>query len=276
MKTKNVRIIVFDLSKIIDENSLLSVGIYKITNKINGDFYIGSSDRDFKERFKEHCRYYEMYKEGNYKNIHPKLWNAYDEFGIENFEIELIEILDGKTTKEILEREEYFIHELKPQYNICLYPTQGGKPNLGKKLSEEWKQHIGEKSKLYKHSEETLKKVTENNKKGACKLKLVNKETEEELNFNSWKEAANYFNVTPEAISNAMKRTGYFRKIWKIEKLSTQKKQIKVYLENNESIIFSSYSECDKYFNMWRGYTSELTKKKSKQLIKEKYKFEIL
>lgn len=276
MKTKSVRTIVFDLSKITDENSLLSVGIYKITNKINGNFYIGSSDRDFKERFKEHCRYYEMYKEGNHKNDHPKLWNAYDEFGIENFEVELIEILDGKTTKEILEREEHFIHELKPQYNTCLYPTQGGKPNLGKKLTEEWKQHISEKSKLYKHSEETLKKVTENNKKGACKIKLISKENKEELNFNSWKEAADYFSVTPEAISNAMKRTGYFRKIWKIEKLSTQKKQIKVYLENDESVIFNSYSECDKYFNMWRGYTSDLTKKKSKQLIKGKYKFEIL
>ncbi len=275
MKTKNVRIIVFDLSKIVDKDSLLSVGIYKITNKINGDFYIGSSDRDFKERFKEHCRYYEMYREGCHKNDHPKLWDAYNEYGIENFEVELIEILDGKTTQEILEREEYFIHKLKPKYNICLYPTYGGKPNLGKKLTEEWKQHIKEKSALYRHSEETLKKVIENNKKGACKLKFLNIETDEELNFNSWKDASEYFNVNPTALSNAFKRTGFFRKIWKIEKLTEQKKKIKVFLDNEE-IIFNSYSECDKYFNMWRGYTSELTKKKSKQLKKEKYEFEIL
>ena len=50
-------------------------------------------------------------KEGNHKNDHPKLWNAYDKYGIENFEVELIEILDGKTTQEILERgKEYFLY----------------------------------------------------------------------------------------------------------------------------------------------------------------------
>ena len=274
MKTKNVRTIVFDLSK-VNEDSLFSVGVYKIINKKTGEFYIGSSDRSFKERFKEHCRYYEMYKEGGHINEHPKLWNAYNEYGIENFEVELLEILDNKTSEEILQREEHFIHELNPQYNICLYPTKGGKPNLGRKLSEEWKQHIREKSKLYKHSEESLKKVIDNNKKSACKLKFTNKETNEELKFNSWKEASKYFNVTDGALKNALTRTGYFRKIWRIEKLSTQKKKIKVYLED-KVIIFNSYSDCDKYFNMWRGYTSELTKRKSKQLIKEKYKFEIL
>lgn len=271
---RNVRKIVFDLSK-IDEDSLDSVGIYKIVNKITGDFYIGSSDREFRERFKEHCRYYEMYKEGGRINQHPKLWNAYDRYGIENFEVEILEILNNKTSEEILQREEFFIHKLNPEYNTCLYPTCGGKPNLGRKLSEEWKRHIGEKSAKYKHSEETLKKISENNKKNACKLKFINEVTFEELNFNSWEDASKYFKVTSAAVQNAYKRTGYFQKFWKIEKLSTQKKKIKVFLENEEK-IFDSYSDCDKYFNMWRGYTSELTKKKSNQLIKGKYNFEIL
>lgn len=52
---------------------LKSVGIYKITNTITGDFYIGSSKRNFKERFKEHCRCYEQFKIGEKHNIHPKL-----------------------------------------------------------------------------------------------------------------------------------------------------------------------------------------------------------
>jgi group I intron endonuclease len=141
---KQVRKIVFDLSK-INDSDLESVGVYKIINKENGHFYIGSSDRTFKERFKEHCRYYEMYKEGSKQNQHPKLWSAYDKYGIENFSAELVEILDGKTSEEILQREEYYILNLNPEYNICKYPTQGGKPNLDRKLSEEWKQHIGEK-----------------------------------------------------------------------------------------------------------------------------------
>lgn len=274
MKTNNIRKIVFDLSK-IDENQLSSVGIYKILNKINNHFYIGSSDRQFKERFKEHCRCYELYKEGNHKNNHPILWAAYDKYGIDNFQVELIEILDEKTSEEILQREEFYIQTLNPEYNICKFPTQGGKPNLGKKLSEDWKKHIKEKSSQYKHSEETLKIVTENNKKGAVKLKFINLETNEELNFNSWKDASNYFGITPEGLQKAEKRSGIYKKIWKIEKLTTQKKKIKVFTENEE-LLFNSYSECDKYFDMWRGYTSELTKKKSKQMIKGKYNWELI
>ena len=268
------RKIVFDLSK-IDESQLNSVGVYKIINNINEHFYIGSSDRDFKERFKEHCRYYEMYKEGNHKCSHPILWAAYDKYEISNFRVELLEILDGKTSEEILQREEYYIQLLKPQYNICQFPTQGGKPNLGRKLTDEWKQHIGEKSAMYKHSEETLVKVTENNKKGAVKLKFTNIETKEELNFNSWVEASKYFEMKhPSSMMNSYKNRGQWKK-WKIEKLSTQTKKIKVFIDSEE-IVFNSYSECDKYFNMWRGYTSELTNRKSKQLIINKYEWELI
>lgn len=45
---------------------------------------------------------------------------------------------------------------------------------------------------------------------------------------------------------------------------------------DNEEIIFNSYGECDRYFDMWKGYTSELLQKKSKQLIKNKYDYEII
>lgn len=271
---KNVRKIVFDLSKITEED-LTSVGVYKIFNKINNHFYIGSSDRCFKERFKEHCRCYELFKENSCKNNHPVLWAAYDKYGIENFGVELIEILNDKTSEEILQREEYYIQTLKPEYNICKFPTQGGKPNLGKKLTEEWKLNIEKKSSEYKHSEKALKKVTENNKNNAVKIKMINLDTDEELFFNSWKEAGDYFKITPEGLQKAEKRKGIYKKIWKIKKLSSQKKKIKVFLDSGEK-IFNSYSECDKYFNMWRGYTSELTKKKSKQLIDQLYNWELI
>lgn len=268
------RKILFNLSK-IQTQDLDSIGVYKIINNINNKFYIGSSDRKFSERFKEHCRYYEMYKNGQRKLMHPKLWAAYDKYGIENFSVEIIEILNGLSSQQILKREEYYIHELKPDYNISLYPTCGGKPNLGRKLSEEWKQHIGKKSKEYKHSEETLKKVSENNKKNAVKLRFTNIDTNEELKFNSWKEAGDYFNLkSSSSLQSAYKKHNKWRK-WKIEKLSEQKKKIKVFLEDSE-IIFNSYSECDKYFNMWRGYTSELLSKKNQNLIINKYNYELI
>ena len=50
---------------------------------------------------------------------------------------------------------------------------------------------------------------------------------------------------------------------------------IKVFKDNSE-IIFNSFSECDNYFNMWRGYTSTLVNKQTKNLIIDKYKYELI
>ena len=64
-------------------------------------------------------------------------------------------------------------------------------------------------------------------------------------------------------------------KNYTIEKLSEQKKKIKVFIEN-DILIFNSFNECDKYFNMWSGYTSNLTHKVNKQKFLDKYKYEII
>lgn len=270
MKNKQKRIIKF-IHKLTKED-LKNIGIYKIINTINNHFYIGSSERKFNERFKEHCRYYEQWKEGTKKCMHPILWQAYDKYGIENFKVEILEVLNNKTHEEILKCEEYYILNLNPEYNICKYPTNGGKPNLGKKLTDEWKANITKKSSEYKHSEETLKIVSNNNKINASKIELI--KDSESLCFNSWVEVAKYFNVSSSAIQNAYKRTGKFRE-YTINKLTKQSKSIKVFIEDN-FIIFNSFNECDKYFNMWRGYTSTLISSKANKLIINKYKFEIL
>lgn len=266
------RIIYFDISE-ISESKLKSIGIYKIINTITKDFYIGSATRNFKERFKEHSRYYEQWKNKELKRSHhPILWNAFNKYDISNFKIEILKELNGKTKEEILKEEENFILLLKPVYNICQNPTVGGSPNKGKKLSEEWKNNISEKSKKYKHSEETLKKVTQNNKNNANRIELT--KDEECLTFNSWKECSEFFKITSGAIQNAFKRSGKF-KDYKIKVISKQSKTIKVF-KDKEELIFISFSECDKYFNMWRGYTSTLVNKKSKNLIIDKYKFELI
>ena len=107
------RIIKFKLENLSKED-LKNIGVYKIINTINNHFYIGSTDRKFSERFKEHCRYYEQYKESGRRNLHPALWAAYDKYGIKNFKIEIVEVLNGKSFSEILDREEYYIHQLNP------------------------------------------------------------------------------------------------------------------------------------------------------------------
>ena len=89
------------------------------------------------------------------------------------------------------------------------------------------------------------------------------------MNFNSWVEAASYFNITPGALQNSNKRHHKY-KDWEITKLSSQKKSIRIF-KDSEILEFNSYNECDRYFNMWRGYTSELIHKKDDSKFLDKY-----
>ena len=81
-------------------------GIYKITNNITGEFYIGSSN-DVKRRWTRHKNPSVRAQQPNsrlYKDI------AY--YGLDNFTFEIIEETDN-----LKEREQYFIDQLKPSYN---------------------------------------------------------------------------------------------------------------------------------------------------------------
>ena len=81
-------------------------GIYKITNTITGDFYIGSS-KNIKKRWNIHKTPYTIKKHPN-----VKLYKAMTQYGRDNFTIEVIEKTDN-----LREREQYYIEQLKPVYN---------------------------------------------------------------------------------------------------------------------------------------------------------------
>ena len=81
-------------------------GVYKVTNKITGDFYIGSS-KDIKYRWATHKR---PSTHKRYPNV--KLYKAMAQYGRDNFTIEVIEETDN-----LREREQYYIEQLKPSYN---------------------------------------------------------------------------------------------------------------------------------------------------------------
>lgn len=81
-------------------------GVYKITNKITGDFYIGSS-KDIKLRWYIHKTPYTIKQHPN-----VKLYKSMAQYGRDNFTIEVIE-----ETTDLREREQYWIEQLKPVYN---------------------------------------------------------------------------------------------------------------------------------------------------------------
>ena len=84
------------------------IGIYKITNTITGDFYIGSS-KDVKRRLASHKI--------------PSRWNQcpnnpmyidMQKYGIDKF---VFEVLEEVEIDKLKETEQQFIEKLKPTYN---------------------------------------------------------------------------------------------------------------------------------------------------------------
>ena len=83
-------------------------GIYKITNTITVDFYIGSS-KDVKHRWAQHkC------KSTWNKCPNNPMYLDMRKYGIENFVFEVIEEVEESFLKE---KEQQFIETLKPTYN---------------------------------------------------------------------------------------------------------------------------------------------------------------
>lgn len=95
-------------------------GIYKITNTINGKFYIGQT-LDFKQRWRKHKQC---------KDNYP-LYNAFRKYGIKNFTFEILEIVEDN--KKLTEREEYYYNKMRPEYNLKS-PKQTENNRLSKKV----------------------------------------------------------------------------------------------------------------------------------------------
>ena len=88
-------------------------GVYKITNLVNGKFYIGSSN-NIEFRWKQHKDKLNEDKHGN-----TYLQNAWNQYGEENFKFEIIEECSPELQ---FEREQFYLNTLSPfdknGYNI--------------------------------------------------------------------------------------------------------------------------------------------------------------
>lgn len=127
--------------------------VYKITNKIDEKCYIGITEEPV-ERYKQHIRESKMARSKN-----RKLYQAIEEFGIENFKFEIIEQTNDDT------REEYWITFFDSKQNGYNH-TENGKANricsnvqLKTTIDEEDKKTIIE---MYKngHSCRKIRNVT--------------------------------------------------------------------------------------------------------------------
>ena len=136
-------------------------GVYKITNNITGDFYIGSSV-NIKHRWAKHrCP-------STWKNCpNNPLYLDMQKYQLDNFTFEIVE-----ETSQLKKREQYFIDLLQPNYNN--YRANGLDIERYKECHKEWsKAHPdygkewNEANLVYKkewyeaHRDETLTKSKE-------------------------------------------------------------------------------------------------------------------
>lgn len=88
-------------------------GVYKITNTVNGKFYVGSS-KDVEKRWLQHRNDLDANKHGN-----PYLQNAWNKYGCQNFKFQIIEECPLEVQ---FEREQFYLNKLNPfddnGYNI--------------------------------------------------------------------------------------------------------------------------------------------------------------
>lgn len=167
-KPKNIKMYedAYLMRKSIIKENIGKSGIYKWTNKLTNDIYIGQS----KELSKRFIRYFNISYLKNRKNL--IIIRVLLKYGFSNFSLEILEYCNEA---DLIIREQYYFDKLNPKYNILKIAgsslnnnhTEETKAKISKSLNEFYKK---EKSKLIGrfHTEETkalmiLKKSKENN-----------------------------------------------------------------------------------------------------------------
>jgi group I intron endonuclease len=156
----------YSMKKLIIKNNKNKSGIYKWTNKLTNDMYIGQSI-DLAKRF---MKYFNLSYLKNRETL--VISRALIKYGYSNFSLEILEYCD---IADLTTREQYYFDKLKPRYNTLKIAGS----SLGHKHTKETKAQISkslkgiyvkEKFALYgrTHSEETkalmsLKKSNINN-----------------------------------------------------------------------------------------------------------------
>ena len=140
----------------------MTIGIYKITNTVNGKFYFGSSV-NIEKRLNSHKS---MLKRNKHEN--PFLQSSYNKHGVEKFSFDIVEITD-KENLLILEQQYLDIHFDNCKHCFNMQPI--AESSFGRIMSEKGRLAMSENGKRLaqsnvgrKHSDETRKKISESHK----------------------------------------------------------------------------------------------------------------
>ena len=140
-------------------------GVYRITNTANGKFYVGSAV-NLRERWTRH-----KYRLRSKQHHNEHLQRSFLKHGEECFVFDVLELV-GRDA--LIEREQYWIDTLRPEYNLS--PTAGN--IAGYKHTEEHKQRMSKNMTGVKRqplSEEHKRKIAEAGVGRKCPQETRNK-----------------------------------------------------------------------------------------------------
>lgn len=184
-------------------------GIYLFTNNLNKKQYIGHS-KDLYRRMLEYYSPNNKYKRLKINSIILNAFNKYSNFSFSLKILEIINIINLNNDNiiirnKLIEREQYFIDLIKPEYNILKIAGR----NLGIRLSNQVRLKISQSKKGIvshrkgeKHTKETKFLIKKNNKMNKqIYLYDINKKFIKQ--FISIQDAADYTNISRSRISRA-------------------------------------------------------------------------
>lgn len=262
-----------DKEIIYKENKAKS-GIYRWNNLINGKSYIGSS-----VNLTIRLRIYYSFQTLNKRLTASSsiIYKTILKHGYSNFSLDILEYCEPD---KLVEREQYYIDLLNPEYNIL----KKAYSRLGHKHTEKARKAMSIAKTGRKHTQETIKKLIEINKEISMEIKLklslrssgIKVEvfdvlTNIKYEFPSMTEAAIYLGITYQYIRKIFNNTDWSYKNFKL-KFKLKDQRIWVYDLNQELInIFDTIKLASKSLNIpvitIRRYI------KSKKLYKNKYFF---
>ena len=133
----------------------MDTGVYRISDIFDCKEYIGSAAHGFKKRWNQHL--HDLRANRHHSHLLQTAWNTY---GTHFF---TFDILEECPPKKCIEREQWWMDEMKPEYNISRIagsPFSGRKHTLETRIKMSNAQ-LGNKNALgHKHTPETVAKMS--------------------------------------------------------------------------------------------------------------------
>lgn len=222
--------------EVLSENRRLC-GVYIWVNKLNGNIYVGSGI-DLSKRLLSYYNQSELTR-----NNRP-IKDAIVKYGHDNF---ILAILEYCNKDNLLDREQYYLDLLNPQYNILkvAYSLLGFKhspeniakfktkvislehkgilsqTHTAKTVGEDTRAKLSAATKEYKNNNPLTPEALANIKaktteREGVAVTVLNVETKEVLKFTTRTEAGDFLGVSRQAIYNAYKRGKLIKGVYQI------------------------------------------------------------